>query len=239
MTQGYRDPGFESGPQQRLRGASQRMWEKCWASIPWPKQMVLKTGAAEHEPLQGPGFSSVLKERHESWGQGRERRSEHGNQDQKQKNDRRFRLTPKYHVIKQQETLYLFFEHSWYRTKSLLQMFLTQNINVSVLQAEGLVCAVRRQACVLDSYQCVLPMFFPTSPVSAELLQQRDAQDWHITSSEKELHHSAAEDRHQTSLMIRWKNFILSLLIVKASGPQHLLLLLHFPNILQLICVLN
>lgn len=34
--------------------------------------MVLKTGAAEHEPLsRGPGVSAVLKERREAWGAGR------------------------------------------------------------------------------------------------------------------------------------------------------------------------
>lgn len=50
--------------------------------------MVLKTGAAEHEPLsRGPGVSSVLKERHEGWGQGGEWHSAHANRDPKQKSN--------------------------------------------------------------------------------------------------------------------------------------------------------
>lgn len=68
---GLRGSWIQSGPQQRLGGASQRMWEKCWMNIPWPKQMVLKTGAAEHEPLRGgPVVSSALKERCWRWGRG-------------------------------------------------------------------------------------------------------------------------------------------------------------------------
>lgn len=62
MTQDYRDPAFSQDHSKGSGGVSQRMWEKCWTNIPWPKQTVLKTGAAEHEPLsQGPGISSMLK----------------------------------------------------------------------------------------------------------------------------------------------------------------------------------
>lgn len=47
------------------------MWEKCWANIPWPKQMVLKTGAAEHEPLSG-SLASPPRSQKDVKGGGRE-----------------------------------------------------------------------------------------------------------------------------------------------------------------------
>lgn len=64
---GYTDPGFSQDHGKARGSVSADVRE----NIPWPKQMVLKTGAAEHEPLAG-SLASPPRLKKDGKGGGRE-----------------------------------------------------------------------------------------------------------------------------------------------------------------------
>lgn len=212
---GAQRPRIQSRPQQRLRGASQRMWEKCWPNIPWPKQMVLKTGAAEHEPLsRGPGVSSVLKERREAWGAGRRAafNARESTADTKERQARNVILTWRSRDTRKQQ------KNECFAGEPLFAVTWRQN-NVSPCKWVDVICKLqysegRSLGCKMPSL-CVgqLSMCTADGPPDdsnfnwATVAERRTRPDCHVTAA---LHtvglcHCAAENwgsRHHESLII-------------------------------------